>query len=303
VLKGKSVKYIAIVYAILAALFYGFSAPLSKVLLNYLSPYLMSSLLYFGAGIGMLVIVLLSKKQRTLPLSQTYGKKDIKYIVLMILLDIIAPILLMLGLLRTNASTTSLLNNFEIVFTAIIAMIFFKEVIGKKMWISIALIVISGVLLSFEDFTGFHISFGAILVLLASLSWGLENNCTRMLSHGNPLYVVILKGFGSGLGSFIIAFSLNELSAVWYYVLLALLLGFFSFGMSLYFYISAQKTLGAARTSAYYATAPFAGAIFSFLFLSEAISIVFVIAFVVMAFGTYLAIRENNMLKKEDLFL
>jgi drug/metabolite transporter (DMT)-like permease len=257
----------------------------------------MSSLLYFGAGIGMLLIVLLSKRQRELPLSKTYGKKDIKYIVWMILLDIIAPILLMLGLLRTNASTTSLLNNFEIVFTAIIAMIFFKEVIGKKMWISIALIVVSGVLLSFEDFTGFHISFGAILVLLASLSWGLENNCTRMLSHGNPLYVVILKGFGSGLGSFIIALSLNELSAVWYYVLLALLLGFFSFGMSLYFYISAQKTLGAARTSAYYATAPFAGAIFSFLFLREAISIVFVIAFVVMAFGTYLAIRENNASK------
>ena len=295
--KGRSVKYIAIVYAILAALFYGFSAPLSKVLLNFISPYLMSSLLYFGAGIGMLLIVLLSKRQREVPLSKTYGKKDIKYIVWMILLDIIAPILLMLGLLRTNASTTSLLNNFEIVFTAIIAMIFFKEVIGKKMWISIALIVVSGVLLSFEDFTGFHISFGAILVLLASLSWGLENNCTRMLSHGNPLYVVILKGFGSGLGSFIIALSLNELSAVWYYVLLALLLGFFSFGMSLYFYISAQKTLGAARTSAYYATAPFAGAIFSFLFLREAISIVFVIAFVVMAFGTYLAIRENNASK------
>jgi drug/metabolite transporter (DMT)-like permease len=295
--KGRSVKYIAIVYAILAALFYGFSAPLSKVLLNYLSPYLMSSLLYFGAGIGMLLIVLLSKRQREVPLSKTYDKKDIKYIVWMILLDIIAPILLMLGLLRTNASTTSLLNNFEIVFTTIIAMIFFKEVIGKKMWISIALIVVSGVLLSFEDFTGFHISFGAILVLLASLSWGLENNCTRMLSHGNPLYVVILKGFGSGLGSFIIALSLNELSAVWYYVLLALLLGFFSFGMSLYFYISAQKTLGAARTSAYYATAPFAGAIFSFLFLREAISIVFVIAFVVMAFGTYLAIRENNVSK------
>ena len=295
--KGRSVKYIAIVYAILAALFYGFSAPLSKVILNFISPYLMSSLLYFGAGIGMLLIVLLSKRHREVPLSKTYGKKDIKYIVWMILLDIIAPILLMLGLLRTNASTTSLLNNFEIVFTAIIAMIFFKEVIGKKMWISIALIVVSGVLLSFEDFTGFHISFGAILVLLASLSWGLENNCTRMLSHGNPLYVVILKGFGSGLGSFIIALSLNELSAIWYYVLLALLVGFFSFGMSLYFYISAQKTLGAARTSAYYATAPFAGAIFSFLFLREAISIVFVIAFVVMAFGTYLAIRENNASK------
>jgi drug/metabolite transporter (DMT)-like permease len=293
-LKGRSVKIIAIVYAILAALFYGFSAPLSKLLLDHISPYFLSSLLYFGAGIGMGLIVLLNKKQREVPLSKTYKKKDIKYIVLMIILDIIAPILLMTGLLSTTASVASLLNNFEIVFTAIIAMIFFKEIIGKKMWISIVLIVVAGTLLTFEDFTGFTISIGAIFVLLASLAWGLENNCTRMLSHGNPLYVVILKGIGSGLGSFIIALSLNELYGQWYYLVLALLLGFFSYGMSLYFYISAQRYLGAARTSAYYAIAPFAGSIFSFLILKDTLSIIFAIAFIVMSIGTYLAIKENQ---------
>ncbi len=293
-LKNKSKKYIAITYAILAALFYGFGAPLSKLLLQHVSPYMMSSLLYFGAGIGMLLIILFNKKQREVPITMSFGKKDIKYIVLMILLDIIAPILLMLGLLRTTASTASLLNNFEIVFTAIIAMIFFKEVIGRKMWISIVLILVSGVLLTFEDFTGLHISIGALLVLRASLSWGLENNCTRMLSQGNPLYVVILKGFGSGLGSFIIAISLNQISTVWYYVILALLLGFFSYGMSLYYYISAQRHLGAARTSAYYAIAPFAGSIFSFIVLGETLSLVFAIAFIIMTFGTGLAIKENN---------
>lgn len=298
-LKGTSVKIIAIVYAILAALFYGFSAPLSKLLLDYVSPYFLSSLLYFGAGIGMGLIVLLNKKQREVPLSKTYKKKDIKYIVLMIILDIIAPILLMTGLLSTTASTASLLNNFEIVFTAIIAMIFFKEVIGKKVWISIVLIVVAGALLTFEDFTGFTISIGAIFVLLASLAWGLENNCTRMLSHGNPLYVVILKGIGSGMGSFIIALSLNELYGQWYYLVLALLLGFFSYGMSLYFYISAQRHQGAARTSAYYAIAPFAGSIFSFLILKDTLSIIFAIAFIVMSFGTYLAIKENQQNQSE----
>ena len=296
--RSKSLYKISIVYAILAALFYGVGIPFAKILLNYISPYLIGSLLYFGAGLGMFLVILINKNLRKKSIIKIYGKKDLKYIFLMILLDIVAPILLMLGLLRTTASTTSLLNNFEIVFTGIIAMIFFKEVIGKKMWISIALIVISGVLLSFEDFTGFHISFGAVLVLLASLSWGLENNCTRMLSHGNPLYVVILKGFGSGLGSLIIALALNEAMAIWYFILLALLLGFISFGMSLYFYISAQKTLGAARTSAYYATAPFAWAMFSFLFLKEPITLIFIIAFVIMAFGTFLAIRENKNLKE-----
>ncbi len=293
-LKGKSIKYIAIVYAILAALFYGFGVPISKILLEYLSPYFMSSLLYFGAGFGMFIIVLFSKKQREVPLLKTYSIKDVKYIVMMVVLDIIAPILLMLGLLRTTASTVSLLNNFEIVFTSVIAMIFFKEIIGRKMWISIFFIVVSGILLSFEDFAGFHISIGALLVLGASLSWGLENNCTRMLSKGNPLYVVILKGLGSGIGAFIIAMMLHELSTEVVYIFLALLLGFFSYGMSLYFYISAQRYLGATRTSAYYAVAPFAGAIFSFVVLRESLTLVFGIAFIIMIFGAFLAIKENN---------
>lgn len=296
--KGKSVIYIAVVYALLAAFFYGFSAPLSKLLLDHISPYLMSSLLYFGAGIGMLIVIMLSKKQREDHILKGFKKPDIKYIILMVLLDIVAPILLMIGLTMTTASTASLLNNFEIVFTGLIAMIFFKEVIGKKMWISIVLILMAGILLSFEDYTGFHISIGALFVIGASLSWGLENNCTRMLSKSNPLHVVIIKGFGSGLGSLIIALSVNQYQAIWYYMLLALILGFFSYGLSLYFYISAQRHLGAARTSAYYAIAPFAGALFSFLILNETPTLVFFIAFTVMAIGTYLAIKENNAQKE-----
>jgi len=293
-LRNKSVTYIAIVYAILAALFYGFGTPLSKLLLLHISPYLLASLLYFGAGIGMLFVVLLSKAQRKSKIINEFKKKDLKYVILMIVLDIIAPILLMIGLLTTNASTASLLNNFEIVFTGIIAMIFFKEIVGRKMWVAISLIVLAGTMLTFEDFTGFHISIGALFVLGASLSWGLENNCTRMLAKGNPLHVVVIKGFGSGLGSLIIALAVNQVSVVWYFVILALLLGFFSYGMSLYFYISAQRQLGAARTSAFYAIAPFVGSIFSFIVLKDSLSIVFGIAFILMIFGTYLAIKENN---------
>lgn len=293
-LRNKSVRYIAIVYAILAALFYGFGTPLSKLLLLHISPYLLSSLLYFGAGIGMLFVVLFTKSQRKSRFVNEFKKRDLKFIILMIALDIIAPILLMIGLTTTNASTASLLNNFEIVFTGIIAMIFFKEIVGRKMWVAISLIVLAGAMLTFEDFTGFHISIGALFVLGASLSWGLENNCTRMLSKGNPLHVVVIKGLGSGLGSLIIALVVNQASVVWYFVILALLLGFVSYGMSLYFYISAQRQLGAARTSAFYAIAPFVGSIFSFIVLKDSLSIVFGIAFILMIFGTYLAIKENN---------
>jgi len=292
-LKGKSITFVAVTYAIIAALFYGLSAPLSKLLLNELSPYTMSSLLYFGAGIGMLCVIFI---RRTKPkeVIQSFHSNDVKYIVLMIILDIVAPILLMFGLLNTTASTAALLNNFEIIFTGLIAMVFFKEHIGRKMWIAITIILLSGMILSFEDFSGFHVSIGALFVMAASLSWGLENNCTRMLSKNDPLYVVILKGLGSGTGALIIAITLNDFGGPWLYILFALLLGFFSYGLSLYFYISAQRHLGALRTSAYYSTAPFAGAIFSFLILSESLTYPFVIAFMLMALGTYLAIKENN---------
>ncbi|MCV2231436.1 DMT family transporter [Acholeplasma manati] len=292
-MKKKTIIQIAISYAIVAALFYGLSAPLSKLLLNKISPYTLSSMLYFGAGLGMFILVL-GRKTKPKEIIRSFHSKDIQYIILMILLDILAPILLMFGLLTTNASTAALLNNFEIIFTGLIAMIFFKEHIGKKMWIAISIIIASGFLLSFEDFSGFHVSLGALLVLAASFSWGLENNCTRMLSHHDPLYVVILKGLGSGLGALLIAIALNEFGGNWIYLVLALLLGFVSYGMSLFFYISAQRHLGALRTSAYYATAPFAGALFSFLLLRESLSWQFVIAFLLMALGTYFAIKENQ---------
>lgn len=298
--KENNVRYIAVVYAILAALFYGFSVPISKILLTYVSPYLMSSLLYFGAGLGMLIVVIIGNKRRKTPFVLEFTKNDLKYIIMMIILDIIAPILLMIGLTKTMASTTSLLNNFEIVFTGIIAMIFFKEVVGKKMWISIFFIVLAGILLTFKDFTGFQISVGSLFVIGASLSWGLENNCTRMLSKRNPLHIVVIKGLGSGLGAFIIALSLNQFTTIWYYAVMVLVLGFFSYGMSLYYYIHAQRHLGAARTSAYYSIAPFAGAVFSFLVLGETLSLIFGVAFTVMVIGTYLAIKENNSINTKS---
>lgn len=291
---------IPIFYALLAALFYGIGAPISKLLLAHISPYLMSSLLYFGAGFGMLIVTWVKPSQKKERLFASFGKKDIKYIILMILLDIAAPILLMIGLTKTTASTASLLNNLEIVFTALIALVFFKEVIGWKMWLAISCIVLAGVLLSFDSLNSLHLSVGALFVIAASLGWGLENNCTRMLSHHNPLHVVIIKGFGSGLGALMIALALNQFQVLWYYLLLALLLGFVAYGMSLYYYISAQRHLGAARTSAYYSTAPFVGALVSFLILKEALTSGFVIAFIVMAIGAYLAIKENQTMIHPD---
>ena len=183
--------------------------------------------------------------------------RELPYTLAMVLLDVAAPILLMLGLARTTAANASLLNNVEIVATSLIALAVFREAISQKLWVGIALVTLSSMILSVEDASSFSFSGGSLLVLLACVCWGLENNCTRMLSGMDPLRIVIVKGFGSGLGALLIAFAAGERLPALPLVLAALALGFVAYGLSITCYIYAQRGLGAARTSAWYAVSPF----------------------------------------------
>lgn len=291
----KDKKLQAISYAILAALLYGISSPLSKLLLVEIPPTLMAALLYLGAGIGMLGINIIKIVTKHEQLEARMTMKEMPFIVGMIILDIMAPIFLMLGLTMTSSSNVSLLNNFEIVATAIIALFIFKETIGKRMWLAILLITLSSFILSLSDISSFSFSLGSLFVLLACISWGFENNCTRMLSIKDPLQIVVVKGFGSGLGALIIAFFANELSYNGLYIFYTLLLGFVAYGMSIYLYIKAQRDLGAARTSAFYATAPFIGVIISWIVLKEPVTLTFTFALIIMLLGTYFAVSEKHM--------
>jgi drug/metabolite transporter (DMT)-like permease len=227
----------SILLAISAAVCYGISAPISKILLNNISPVFMASLLYLGAGSGMALVVLIKNSKNKIQTEANLGIKDLPYIVGMVVLDIVAPMFLMFGLVLTTSANVSLLNNFEIVATSMIALIIFKETVGKRMWIAIILITFSTIILSFEDISSLSFSFGSFLVLGACISWGFENNCTRMLSLKNPLEIVVLKGFGSGIGSLIISIITKTYSTDALYIGLTLLLGFFAYGLSIYFYI------------------------------------------------------------------
>ncbi len=223
-------------------------------------------------------------------------KQEFPYIIGMVALDVVAPIFLMIGLTMTSAANVSLLNNFEIVATSLIALIIFKESIGKRLWAAILLITMSSIILSIEDVSSFSFSFGSIFVLLASICWGgLENNCTRKLSVKDPLQVVIIKGFGSGIGSLIIALILggekaNNIS----FIIVALILGFFAYGLSIFFYIYAQRDLGAAKTSAYYAVSPFVGVGLSLIIFREIPTPSFITALSIMIIGMYFASTEEH---------
>jgi len=288
---------LAIGFAVLAAVLYGISAPVSKILLETTSPELMAALLYLGAGIGMFAVNLVTQRKNRERKEAPLSKKDLPFVIGMIVLDIAAPILLMLGLSLTTAANASLLNNFEIVTTALVALLLFRETIDRRLWIAILLIVAGSILLTVEDAGSFSFSAGSLLVLLACVCWGVENNCTRMLSLKNPMQIVVVKGFGAGSGALLIAFLVSGMQTDLISVIAALVLGFFAYGLSIYLYVLAQRQLGAARTSAFYAVAPFIGAAISFAVFQTPLTPLFVLAAGVMAVGAYFAATGGHMHK------
>lgn len=280
-----------VICAILAAAFYALNAPLSKLLLNETPPTMMAAFLYLGAGCGMLLLKLAgSGKGRE---EQRLTRKELPYTAAMVLLDIAAPIALMAGIAKTSAANASLLNNFEIVATSLIAFLIFREPISRKLWLGIGLVTLSSFILSAGDMVEVSLSAGSLLVLLACVCWGFENNCTRMLSSKDPVQIVVIKGIFSGLGALIIALAVGERLPGMGSILCALALGFVAYGLSIALYIYAQRELGAAKTSAYYAVSPFIGVAMSLLIFAEMPSISFMVALLVMLAGTWVVTKEQ----------
>ena len=287
----------AIMFAFLAAVFYAINVPISKVLLQHVGPTTMAALLYLGAGIGIGIMSLFNKKDREKAESLT--KAELPYVVGMIVLDIAAPIFLMLGISYGSSANASLLGNFEIVATTVIALILFKEAVTKRLWVAIGLITLSSILLSFEGTDSFHFSYGSLLVIMATVCWGLENNCTRELSSKSTYQIVMLKGLCSGLGALVIALIKRESFPGIGYIAIALALGFVAYGLSIFMYVRAQNVLGAAKTSAYYAVNPLIGALLAFVFLSESLSWMYVIALIVMVIGSALVVVDT-LIRQHD---
>lgn len=283
----------ATIYAILAATLYAINVPLSKILLKHVEPTMMASFLYLGAGLGLFLYGLIENKLGRDERKESLTKRELPYTIAMVVLDIAAPILLMLGIERTNSANVSLLNNFEIVATSIIALFIFKEVISKKLWFAIALVTVASIILSFEGAGSFLFNQGSLFVLGACLCWGFENNCTKMISNKSSVEIVVIKGTFSGLGSLIVALILGERIPAIHWLICILVLGFVAYGLSIHFYIMAQKDLGAAKTSAYYSIAPFLGVAFSMLFLGERPGVQFYVALIIMIISTYFMVKDT----------
>lgn len=294
-MKLRDKKSQAISFAVLAAALYAINAPVSKLLLSKVSATMMAAFLYLGAGIGLSLLQIIQKGTHKEVKEKPLTRRELPYTIGMIVLDIAAPLFLMAGLTMTTAANASLLNNFEIVATSVIALVIFHEAISKRLWIAIGLVTVASLILSFEDISSLSFSMGSVFVLLACVCWGFENNCTRMLSEKSPIEIVIIKGFCSGMGSFVIALIMREPIPKLIYILGALVLGFVAYGLSIFFYIYAQRYLGAAKTSAYYAISPFIGVAVSFVIFRQTPTIWFLVALVIMMIGTYFASTDGKI--------
>ena len=286
-------KPLAVMFALLAAVFYAINTPFSKLLLNHVEPTFMASFLYLGAGagVGILYLFHIGKENKR----ERLTKSDLPYTLGMIVLDIAAPILLMLGIRIGSAANASLLGNFEIVATTCIALLIFREQVTLRLWIAIGFITVSSIVLSCEDAGHFRLSLGSLFVIAATCCWGLENNCTRKISEKSTYEIVVLKGLFSGAGSFAVAVIMGEAIPSLRYIFSAMLLGFVAYGLSIFLYIRAQRDLGAAKTSAYYAAAPFVGTFLAFIVNGEKLTAMFFIGLLFMLIGSVIVVYDTML--------
>ena len=286
---------IGFVFAIISAIFFSLNVPISKLLLVEVSPYWLASLLYFGAGIGTLMYYFITRKNSVKHLkvsnqSLWYG--------LMIVLDIFAPILFLLGVKETNGSMVGLLSNAELIFTLIIALIFFKEKLSLFSQIA-SILIIFGLLFANYQGSSFQFGMGSLWIILGTLLWGFENNISKKLSFGNPLFVVIFKGIGTGIGTIIIALSLREVEPSFIYVIYALVAGFLIYGLSLIFYVNAQRSQGAAKVQLIQSFAPLLGGILSWIFFQETLLISTLLGYILVVFALFLLGLDSRKVQGE----
>jgi len=277
-----------------SAVLFGASTPLSKLLLGSVDPWLLAGILYLGAGIG-LAIVQLARNAIGLPSPEaSLQRRDVPWLAAVVLTGgVMGPLLLMLGLAQTSASTGSLLLNLEGVATMSIAWIVFRENVDRRLLIGAAAIFLGAVVLSWQG-GSFGLDVGGLLIAGACLCWGIDNNLTRKLSAADPVQIAMIKGLVAGTTNLVLALLLGAQLPAFGAAAAGAVVGFFGIGVSLVMFVLGLRHLGAARTGAYFSMAPFIGAALSFALFPQALSLQFAMAGLLMAIGLYLHLAERH---------
>lgn len=283
----------AIAYALTAAALFGLSAPVAKLLIGTTDPWVLAGLLYLGAGVGLGAILLLqpTRRQHEAPVS----RKDLPWLAGAVFFGgIVGPVLLMIGLSRTDGATASLLLTMEGVATALIAWFVFHESFDRRILLGMLCIVSGAVLLSWQGEAGSNLTLGSAAVIGACVAWGLDNSLTRKVSLSDPIQIAAIKGLVAGPVTLTLAFAFGAPLPPLDSAAAAGLVGFLGYGISLVLFVFALRHLGTARTGAYFSIAPFIGAASAIPLLGETASPQLLGAGLLMAIGVWLHLTERH---------
>jgi drug/metabolite transporter (DMT)-like permease len=293
-LPSRSARWPGVPLALASAFLFGVSAPFAKVLLGSISPQLLAGLLYLGAGIGLAIGCasrsLLGIESSEAPLRAA----DIPWLAVVVAAGgVVGPLLLMLGLARTQATSGSLLLNLEGLATMAIAWVVFRENVDRRLLIGAASILAGAVVLSWQG-RGIRIDKGGLLIAGACIAWGVDNNLTRKLSSADPVILALIKGAVAGAVNLALGLALGAQFPSVGATGAAFVVGFLGVGVSLVLFVLALRHLGAARTGAYFSLAPFLGAAIAIPLLNEPVTARLVVAGGLMAFGLWLHLTERH---------
>lgn len=280
----------------ISATLFGLSIPISKILVEDINPVMLAGVLYFGAFIGLTIYSVITWRQESKNKTTKLKKRDLPWLAGSIISGgIIAPVCLMFGLTFITGFSTSLLLNLEGLTTAMIAIVFFKEYAGKRLWFALICMTIAGIFLSWDTNQGRFEIIGPVLIVISMICWGIDNNVTRNISDKDPVQIVQIKGLVAGSLSILIAVLIGT-KIIWdISIIFALVLGALSYGISIVFFIKALRGLGSFRTGTFFSLGPFIGAIISIILLKEWIGWIILPATILMVIGVWLVISEKHL--------
>jgi drug/metabolite transporter (DMT)-like permease len=274
-------KISSVLIGLLAGLLFGVATPFSKIILSQLNSFQLAGLLYMGAALAFLPYVIKNRNTEFKVLRLT-GKK--KYLGGVILFGgILGPLFLMIGLKTANAMSVSIWLNMELVATAILGVLFFKDHLDSYAKIGILLTLCAGIIISSQESTSGIVS--AIFVLLACVCWGFDNHFSAIIDGVSPQTITFVKGAVGGITNLTIGMFLSNWQIQLNYIPAALLIGVFSYGISIVLYIISAQNLGATRSQILFSTAPFWGIFAAWVFLAEPVTLVVVISFSILVLG------------------
>ena len=277
--------------ALAAALLFGAGTPIAKLLLVDVSPWLLAGLLYTGSGIGLGLYRLIRRAPRV-----RLQRRELLPLGGAVLFGgMIAPLLLLFGLASMPASGASLLLNAEAVFTAMLAWFVFRENVDRRVALGLLAIVAGAVLLSIPTGADLGEIVPSLAVLGACLCWGLDNNLTRMVALHDAAWLAAVKGGVAGPVNLLIALAIGSTSPSLPSVAVALVVGFFAYGVSLVLFIIGLRHLGTARAGAYFSVAPFFGALLAVVWLGESVDPKLLVAGLLMGIGVWLHLSEQHL--------